>query len=126
MDEYQDIKKLLKPHRKIVASAKLCQRVKEIKATKHRQIIRRQRQWGVAACVAIVLAGILLHHIHIGAGINEADCVVYAAGEQIDGHAAQEIAEADVAKMQQFMLIINEKQNQEETKVEYFMNQINQ
>ena len=125
MDENQNIKELLKQHRKIAASDKLRRKVMEMTAAKHRQIVRRQWQWGVAACVTIVLGGILLLRINNGTRLNGADCVVYVAGKQIVGNAAQEIADADVAKMEQFMQTVVAQQTAEEAKVQEFMNHYN-
>ncbi|MBR5030576.1 MAG: hypothetical protein IKT03_01135 [Muribaculaceae bacterium] len=82
-----------------------------------------------AACLAMILGTIAFYRQSAKNNLNgfsDDFCIVYVSGKRASHDDAQKIAEADVAKMQQFMLIINEKQNQEETKVEHFMNQINQ
>ena len=79
----------------------------------------------VAACVAIVLGTVAFIH-QIGHKAVNDDCIVYVAGERASDKVAQEIAEADVAKMQQFMQVVNEQKASEQAKVEQFMNHINQ
>ena len=121
MDEYQDIKKLLKPCRTIVASDKLRQRVSELAANEQRLATKRQWLWAgasAAACMAIVLGCISL----LNTNYKDNDCVVYAQGKVLVGEAAQTIAEADVAKMENFMQAIEAKQSAEEAKVQQFMN----
>ena len=77
-----------------------------------------------AACVAIVLSSFAVWH-KLWLNPKNGDCIVYVAGEKVSYEEAHKIAEADVAKMQQFMQVVNEQQTQEETKVEQFMNHIN-
>ena len=57
MDEYQDIKELLKPQRPIGASAQLRQRISDASAQKHRTAINTRWRWSAAAaaCIALVL-----------------------------------------------------------------------
>lgn len=85
--------------------------------------------WGwvfrVAACAAIALSFFAVYH-KLCHNIQNNNCIVYVAGEKVSYEEAHRIAEADVAKMQQYMKIVNEHQAQEEAKVEQFMNQINQ
>lgn len=124
MDEYQDIKELLKPRRTIVASDKLRQRVSEVTADKRRQTAKRQWLWGgasAAACMAIVMGCISL----LNTNYKDTDCVVYAEGNMLIGEAAQTIAEADVAKMENFMQTIETQRAAEEAKVQQFMNHQN-
>ena len=124
MDEYQDIKELLKPRRTIVASDKLRQRVSEMTADKQRQMAKRQWLWGgasAAACMAIVLGCISL----LNTNYKDTDCVVYAEGNMLIGEAAQTIAEADVAKMENFMQTIEVQRAAEEAKVQQFLNHQN-
>ena len=78
-----------------------------------------------AACAAIVLSSFAVWH-KIWLKPKNGDCIVYVAGERVNSKEAQKIAEADVAKMQKFMQVVNERQAQEEAKVEQFMNYINQ
>ena len=79
----------------------------------------------VAACAAIVL-GIFALFQHININRDDSNCIVYVAGKRTSAKEAHIIAEADVAKMQLFMQVVNEQQAQEEAKVEQFMNHINQ
>lgn len=79
----------------------------------------------VAACAAIVLGAFALFQ-HININRDNGNCIVYVAGKRVCAEEAHIIAEADVAKMQQFMRVVNEQQAQEEAKVEQFMNHINQ
>ena len=79
----------------------------------------------VAACAAIALGAFALFQ-HININKYDSNCIVYDAGKRASVDEAHKIAEADVAKMHQFMQVINEQQTQEETKVEQFMNHINQ
>ena len=124
MDDYQDIKELLKPHRQLVASDTLRKRVSKLAANRSRQAARRQWLWGVAsaaACMAIVLGCVSL----LNTNYKDNDCVVYAQGKVLVGEAAQTIAEADVAKMENFMQAIKAQRAAEEAKVQQFMNHQN-
>lgn len=75
-----------------------------------------------AACVAIALSTIAISH---NIEQQRGDCIVYVEGEKVDTDLAHKIAEADIAKMQQFMRIVNEQNAQEEAKVKQFINHIN-
>ena len=124
MDEYQDIKELLKPRRTIIASDNLQQRVSEQIANKQRQATKRQWLWGgasAAACMAIVLGCVSL----LNTNRQDTDCVVYAKGKMLVGEAAQTIAEADIAKMENFKRAIEAQRAAEEAKVQQFMNHQN-
>ena len=81
-----------------------------------------------AACMAIALGTFtLLHHFNnTNKSLNNDYCIVYISGKRADNEEAHKIAEADVAKMQQFMQTVNEQRAQEEAKVEQFMNYLNQ
>lgn len=79
----------------------------------------------VAACMTIMLGCIAVFR-HSSLNAENEYCVVYVAGERASEKVAHEIAEADVAKMQQFMQTVNEQKAAEEAKVEQFMNHINQ
>ena len=120
MDEYQDIKELLMPHRPLVASDTLRRRVSKLAANRSRQAVRRQWLWAgaSAACLALLLGCYAWLNIAPG----DTDCIVYAQGKMLVGEAAQTIAEADVAKMENFMQAIEAKQSAEEAKVQQFMN----
>lgn len=82
----------------------------------------------VAACAALILGSIAIFRFNSHKHLNPGDenCIVYVAGERVNSEEAHKIAEADVAKMQEFILTVNELNVQEETKVKQFMNQINQ
>ena len=99
----------------------------KLKATKPHKSIWT---WGlrVAACAALILGTIAIFRFNSHKDLNHCNenCIVYVAGERVNSKEAQKIAEADVAKMQKFMQVVNERQAQEEAKVEQFMNYINQ
>ena len=75
--------------------------------------------WHVAACVAILIGSIALLQNHI---TNETDCIAYVEGTEISGEKAKVIAEADVARMEQFMRTVETQRATEQAKVEQFMN----
>lgn len=121
MDEYQDIKELLKPQRPIGASAQLRQRISDASAQKRRVAINTRWRWSAAAaaCVALVLGTTLL--FNNTPSTDNSDCIVYVAGQKASGNEAQAIAEADVAKMEQFMRTVEQQNAAEEEKVNQFM-----
>ena len=49
------------------------------------------------------------------------DCIVYVAGQKASGNEAQAIAEADVARMEQFMQTVAQQNAAEQEKVNQFM-----
>lgn len=116
MEEYQDIKELLKPQRTIGASTQLRQRVGEALAKKHNTGRKTKWLWSgaAAACVAMILGTITLSN-------DNSDCIVYVAGKQASADEAQAIAEADVAKMELFMHTVAQRNAAEEEKVNQFM-----
>lgn len=75
--------------------------------------------WRVAACVAILIGSIALLQNHI---TSEADCIAYVEGTEVSGERAKVIAEADVARMEQFMQTVEAQRATEQAKVEQFMN----
>lgn len=86
---------------------------------------RRVTRWWLlctAASVAIVLGtiGIVWQNVKPAGD----DCIVYVSGERVGGEAAHEIAEADVARMQQFLQAVSGQKAAERAKVEQFMNHI--
>lgn len=100
-----------------------------IKFAKARRTNISNWEWALrtAACVAIILGTITIYsHFNINRSSDNNYCIVYVSGKKASDEDAHKIAEADVAKMQQFMHIVNEKKIQEEAKVEQFMNHINQ
>ena len=122
MDEYQNIIEQLKPRRLIAASDKLRHRVSEIAVANQRSTVKHQWLWEVgsaAACIAIVMGGILLFRNNTTGSNN--DCVVYAEGKLVVGNSAKTIAEADVAKMEQFMQMVAQQNELEKEKVRQFM-----
>ena len=118
MDEYQNIKNILRPNRPIVASAELKRRVAEAKAKKHGKQLRHRWLWygaSTAACAAILLG------IGVNRATGESDCVVYVSGKMVDNDKALSIAEADVARMEQFRQTVEKQKAEEEAKVQRFM-----
>ena len=120
MDEYQDIKELLKPQRNIGASAQLRQRISDASAQKRSPANNTWWRWSAAAaaCLALVLGTTLLFNNKI---TDNSDCIVFVAGQKASGDEAQAIAEADVVKMEQFMQTVAQQNAAEEEKVNQFM-----
>lgn len=120
MDEYQDIKELLKPQRAIGASAQLRQRISAVSAQKRSTANKTRWRWSAAAaaCLALVLGTTLLFNNKI---TDNSDCIVFVAGQKASGDEAQAIAEADVVKMEQFMQTVAQQNAAEEEKVNQFM-----
>ncbi len=125
MDEYQDIKELLKPQRAIGASANLRQRISDATAQKRRTANKTRWHWSAAAaaCLALVLGTTLLFNNKVSTttSTDNSDCIVYVAGQKASGDEAQAIAEADVAKMEHFMRTVEQQNAAEEEKVNQFM-----
>lgn len=118
MDDYQDIKDLLKPQRTIGASPQLRQRISDASAQKRSAATSTRWQWEAAACVALVAGITMLFNSKTSA---DNDCIVYVAGQQVSGEEAHAIAEADVARMEQFMQIVAQQNAAEQEKVKQFM-----
>lgn len=118
MDEYQDIKELLKPRRTIGASAQLRQRIGDASARK-RKTAGNTRWWTAAACVALMMGATLFFAITPAA--DNSDCIVYVAGQKASSDQAHAIAEADVARMEQFMHTVAQQNAAEQEKVNQFM-----
>ena len=78
--------------------------------------------WRVAACVAILIGSIALLQNHT---TSEVDCIAYVEGAEVSGERAKVIAEADVARMEQFMQTVEAQRATEQAKVEQFMNHKN-
>ena len=125
MDEFQDIKELLKPRRPIGASPQLYQRISDVTVQKRRPANNTRWRWSAAAaaCLALVLGTTLLFNnkISIMPSSDNSDCIVYVAGQKASGDEAQAIAEADVAKMERFMRTVEQQNAAEEEKVNQFM-----
>ena len=118
MDEYQEIKELLKPRRTIGASAQLRQRIGDASARK-RKTAGNTRWWTAAACVALMMGATLFFAITPAA--DNSDCIVYIAGQKVSSDQAHAIAEADVARMEQFMHTVAQQNAAEQEKVNQFM-----
>ena len=125
MDEYQDIKKLLKPQRNISASAHLRQRISDASAQKRRPVNNIRWRWSTtaAACLALILGATLLvnNKSSVTPSADNSDCIVYVAGKQASSDEAKAIAGADVAKMEHFMRTVVQQNAAEEEKVNQFM-----
>ena len=80
----------------------------------------------VAACVAIILGSFAIFRYNSDVDTGCDECIVYVSGERVNSDVAHRIAEADVAKIQQFMHVVSKQKAIEESKVEKFMNHINQ
>ena len=80
----------------------------------------------IAACASIILGTFAIYRYNTNINNCNDNCIVYVAGERVSFKEAHIIAEADVAKMQQFMQTVNEQKAAEEAKVKQFMNHINQ
>jgi hypothetical protein len=52
---------------------------------------------------------------------GDSNCIVYVAGQKAGGNEAQAIAEADVARMEQFMQTVAQQNAAEQEKVNQFM-----
>ena len=118
MDEYQDIKELLKPRRTIGASAQLRQRIGDASAHM-RKAAGNTRWWTAAACVALIVGATMFFAITPAA--DNSDCIVYVAGQKASSDQAHAIAEADVARMEQFMHTVARQNAAEQEKVNQFM-----
>ena len=117
MDEYQDIKELLKPRRTIGASAQLRQRIGDASARKRKTA--GNTRWWTAACVALMMGATLFFAITPAA--DNSDCIVYVEGQKASSDQAHAIAEADVARMEQFMHTVAQQNAAEQEKVNQFM-----
>ena len=121
MDEFQNIKDLLKPKRTIGASSDLRQRISKASVQKRNTVNKTRWLWGAAAaCVALIFCTTLLFN-RKSAITSSGDCIVFVAGQQAEGDDAQAIAEADVAKMEQFMRTVAQQNAAEQEKVNQFM-----
>ena len=78
--------------------------------------------WRVAVCVAILIGSIVFLQNYT---TNETDCIAYVEGTEVSGEKAKVIAEADVARMEQFMRTVETQRSTEQAKVEQFMNHKN-
>ena len=116
MDEYQDIRELLKPKRTIGASVHLRQRIGNALAQKW--------LWraAAAACVAMIVGVAMLFNSRSAVTpAGNSDCIVYVAGHKASGNEAQAIVEADVARMEQFIQTVAQQNAAEQEKVNQFM-----
>ena len=122
MDEYKDIKDLLKRQRQIGASAHLRQRVSKALAQKRNTSTRWMWSGVAAACAAMIVGVIMFFNSKSSIAPSHNDnCIVYVAGQKASGDEAQAIAKADVARMQQFMQTVARQNAAEQEKVNQFM-----
>lgn len=122
MDEYQDIRELLKPKRTIGASAHLRQRIGNALDQKCTTGTRWLWRAAAAACVAMIVGVEMLFNSRSAiTPAGNSDCIVYVAGQKAGGNEAQAIAEADVARMEQFMQTVAQQNAAEQEKVNQFM-----
>ena len=121
MDEYQDIKELLRPRRSIGASLALRQRVRAVSAQKHRGTIWF-RSAAAAACIVLIVGAVMLFSGRgsVASSLGS-ECTVYVAGQKAGSDKAHAIAEADVARMEQFMRTVAQQKTAEQEKVNQFM-----
>lgn len=78
--------------------------------------------WRVAAAVVFLIGSIALLQNRT---TSETDCIAYVEGIEVGGDKAKVIAEADVARMEKFMLMVEKQRATEQAKVEQFMNHNN-
>jgi anti-sigma-K factor RskA len=120
MDDYQDIKELLRPRHAIGASTHLRQRIRNASAQK------RSARWlwrtAAAACLALIVGTTMLFNSKSDITPSGSSyCIVYVAGQKANGNEAKAIAESDVAKMEKFMQIVAQQNATEQEKVNQFM-----
>ena len=122
MDEYQDIRELLKPKRTIGASAHLRQRIGNALDQKCTTGTRWLWRAAAAACVALIVGAAMFFNSRSAiTPAGNSDCIVYVAGQKASGNEAQAIAEADVARMEQFIQTVAQQNAAEQEKVNQFM-----
>ena len=122
MDEYQDIRDLLKPQRTITASPQLRQRISDASAKKRSTGTKWLWRAATAACVAMIVGVAMLFNSRSAVTpAGNSDCIVYVAGQKASGNEAQAIAEADVARMEQFIQTVAQQNAAEQEKVNQFM-----
>ena len=95
--------------------------VKFSSVTKH-QATHILLKWGlrVAACVIILLACVTI--LRNDLFTDDVECIAFVEGHQVSTEQARNIAESDVAKMEQFMQIVATRRAAEEAKVKQFIN----
>lgn len=122
MDEYQDIKELLKPKCTIGASAHLRRRIGNASAQKRSTSTRWLWRAATAACLALMVGTTMLFNSKNDITPSDNNyCIVYVAGQKASGNEAQAIAEADVVRMEQFMQTVAQQNAAEQEKVNQFM-----
>lgn len=85
---------------------------------------RFNRLWyGAAACIAISVGCFFMLNNQVTQPESSSYlCIAYVSGQELTGSEAENIANADIAKMQRFMQTVDAKKTEEETKVTQFMN----
>ena len=121
MEDFQDVREVLKPRREIMASRELRERIGDGLPKNKRHITTGTWLWRAAASVAIVIGIAWFAGTHNTSSSANDDCIVYVEGKQVSDNVARNIAEADVAKMEQFMLTVSRQRAEEEAKVNQFM-----
>ncbi len=121
MEDFQDVREVLKPRRAIMASRELRERIGDGLPKNKRHITTGTWMWRAAASVAMIIGVAWFAGIHNTSSSANDDCIVYVEGKQVSDNAARSIAEADVAKMEQFMLTVARQRAEEEAKVNQFM-----
>lgn len=120
MEDFQDLRDMLKPRREIVASGELRERIGKATSRQNRKMVTHiPWLWSAAVCAAVIVGIVMFVGKYSLSGKN--DCIVYVDGKQVSDDAARSIAEADVAKMEQFMQAVAAQQAAEEAKVNQFM-----
>jgi len=121
MEDFQGVREMLKPRRAIMASRELRERIGDGLPKNKRHITTGTWLWRAAASVAIVIGIAWFAGTHNTSSSANDDCIVYVEGKQVSDNVARNIAEADVAKMEQFMLTVSRQRAEEEAKVNQFM-----
>lgn len=121
MEDFQDVREVLKPRHAIMASRELRERIGDGLPKNKRHITTGTWLWRAAASVSIVIGIAWFAGTHNTSSSANDDCIVYVEGKQVSDNVARSIAEADVAKMEQFMLTVSRQRAEEEAKVNQFM-----
>ncbi len=75
-----------------------------------------------AACLVLIVGATMLFNSKSPISSSPGcECVVYVAGQKTSGVEAQAIAEADVARMEQFMQTVSQQHAAEQEKVNQFI-----
>ena len=125
MEEYNDIKDLLKPKRTIKATPDLRQRVHAATAMSgHNK--KSLSPWfrSIAAACAVLVLGItfiFVGEMTVSQPADNTDCIVFVSGQRVSADNARAVAEADVARMHHFITTVAMQNAAEEEKVNKFL-----